>query len=257
MQVINIDGLNVAYEVSGNGPRPVILMHGWGCSSQTVKVLEQACADVSTTVYNIDLPGFGLSEEPLLPWSVYDYCSFIETFVSKVGITNPPVLVGHSFGGRIAIIYGSRNATDRLILVDAAGVKPRRGFKYYFKVYSFKTVRKVLPYIAGRERASAIIERYRSKAGSSDYRNSTPMMRAIMSLAVNEDLRYLMPSIKAPTLLIWGSNDTATPIGDAKMMEKLIPDAGLVSYDGCGHYSFLERPGQTAAVIASFLNFNQ
>lgn len=78
-------------------------------------------------------------------------------------------------------------------------------------------------------------------------------MRRIMSTSVNQDLKHLMPSIKAPTLLIWGEKDTATPLRDAKTMEKLIPDAGLVLYEGCGHYSFLERPGQTAAVIKSFL----
>lgn len=78
-------------------------------------------------------------------------------------------------------------------------------------------------------------------------------MRAIMSKVVNEDLCHLMPSIKAPTLLIWGENDTATPISDARKMEKLIPGAGLVSFPGCGHYSFLDNPVQFAAVLRSFL----
>ncbi|MDE7369928.1 MAG: alpha/beta hydrolase, partial [Muribaculaceae bacterium] len=87
----------------------------------------------------------------------------------------------------------------------------------------------------------------------SDYRNSSPKMRAIMSKVVNEDLCHLMPEISAPTLLIWGENDTATPLSDAKKMERLIPDAGLVSFPGCGHYSFLDNPGQFAAVLNSFL----
>ena len=62
-----------------------------------------------------------------------------------------------------------------------------------------------------------------------------------------------MPFIKAPSLLIWGENDTATPISDARIMEKLIPDAGLVSFKGAGHYSFLDNPAQFKAVIRSFL----
>ena len=74
-----------------------------------------------------------------------------------------------------------------------------------------------------------------------------------MSKVVNEDLCHLMPEISAPTLLIWGENDTATPLSDAKKMERLIPDAGLVSFPGCGHYSFLDNPGQFAAVLNSFL----
>ena len=79
-------------------------------------------------------------------------------------------------------------------------------------------------------------------------------MRAVMSKSVNQDLKYAMPAIKAPTLLIWGENDTATPLADAKIMESLIPDAGLVSFPGCGHYSFLDNPYQFAAVLRSFIN---
>ncbi len=82
-------------------------------------------------------------------------------------------------------------------------------------------------------------------------------MRAIMSRVVNEDLTDRLSLIKSPTLLIWGTEDTATPITDAKTMERLIPDAGLVAYEGAGHYSFLDRPAQTKAVIASFLNFKR
>ena len=78
-------------------------------------------------------------------------------------------------------------------------------------------------------------------------------MRAILSKVVNEDLKYCMPKITAPTLLIWGENDTATPLRDAQIMEKLIPDVGLVSFPGCGHYSFLDNPFQFAAVLRSFI----
>jgi pimeloyl-ACP methyl ester carboxylesterase len=78
-------------------------------------------------------------------------------------------------------------------------------------------------------------------------------MRGTLSRVVNEDLRRFMPRITAPTLLIWGENDTATPLKDARTMERLIPDAGLVTFAGAGHYSFLERPAQFAAVLDSFL----
>ena len=78
-------------------------------------------------------------------------------------------------------------------------------------------------------------------------------MRAILSKCVNEDLCSVMPSIKAPTLLIWGENDTATPMRDARIIERLVPGAGLVSFPGCGHYSFLDNPVQFAAVLNSFL----
>lgn len=98
-----------------------------------------------------------------------------------------------------------------------------------------------------------MIDAWRGKAGSADYRNSSPVMRSVMSRCVNEDLKGVMPSIKASTLLIWGEKDKATPLSDAKTMERLIPDAGLVSWPDCGHYSFLDNPGGFRAVLRSFL----
>lgn len=255
MEKLTVDGQTLAYVKEGSGPRPVIVMHGWGCTSATVASLAAACAHGSTTVYNIDLPGFGASPEPDGAWTVDRYARCIEGLCRELGLKNP-ILVGHSFGGRVAIVFASRNAVEKLILVDAAGVKPRRPLKYYVKVYTFKAARHLLPYIVGRRRADAVVERMRGRSGSSDYRSASPLMRRVMSLAVNDDLCHLMPSIKAPTLLIWGTADTATPLRDAKKMERLIPDAGLVSYEGAGHYSFLDRPAQTAAVIASFLKLN-
>lgn len=252
-KTIDIDGVTMRYDVEGSGSRAVIVMHGWGCKASTVAILAQAAADESTTVYNLDLPGFGDSTEPPTVWGVDDYTRFIEEFVEHEGIS-APVLIGHSFGGRIAIMYASRNAVDKLILVDAAGIKPRRSLKYYLKVYSFKTAKHLLPFIVGHKKADGIIDRMRGKSGSSDYAQASPKMRAVMSRVVNEDLTPLLPLIKASTLLIWGEKDTATPLHDAKTMERMIADAGLVSYPEAGHYSFLERPGQTSAVIKSFLN---
>lgn len=255
-KTIDIHGVRVRYDVAGSGDTPVIVLHGWGCTAQTVKVLSDACSDSTTTVYTLDLPGFGGSQEPAEVWGIEDYTAMLDDFTKALGIKRP-VLVGHSFGGRMSIVFASRNDTDRVILVDAAGVKPHRTLKYYAKVYSFKTAKFLAPLLMGKRRADALIERMRGRSGSSDYASATPKMRAIMSRVVNEDLCHLMPKIKAPTLLIWGENDTATPLSDAKKMERLIPDAGLVSYPGAGHYSFLERQAQTAAVIASFLNLKR
>lgn len=251
-QTIEIDGLKMRYDRIGDGPQAVIVMHGWGCKASTVQVLADAAASPATTVYNLDLPGFGGSQEPPAEWGVYDYARFIGAFADSRGIERP-VLIGHSYGGRIAIVYASQRAVSKLILVDSAGIKPRRSFRYYIKVYSFKAARHLLPVLLGRRKGGEIIDRMRGKAGSADYQAASPVMRRVMSTSVNQDLRHLMPSIKAPTLLIWGEKDTATPLRDARIMERLIPDAGLVCYEGCGHYSYLDRPGQTTAVIKSFL----
>lgn len=238
------------YRVSGQGP-DMILMHGWGCEASTLASIEKVAAETHT-VYNIDFPGFGSSQEPPQVWGVEDYARMLRLFIEKLGITDP-VLLGHSFGGRVAIVYASQYPVSKLILVDAAGVKPRRSIRYYLKVYSFKAMKRLAPLVMGKKKAEEYIESQRAKRGSSDYSSSSPMMRAVMSKVVNEDLRHLMPKIKAPTLLVWGENDTATPMRDARIMERLIPGAGLVSFPGCGHYSFLDNPVQFAAVLRSFL----
>lgn len=247
---IKINGLDFHYTVQGSGS-PIVLMHGWGCNLTTLASIETVATE-NHTVYNVDFPGFGKSEEPSEVWGVEKYTQLIEAFIKLENIENP-ILLGHSFGGRVGILYSSRNKVKKLILVDAAGVKPRRSLKYYFKVYTYKIGKCLMPLIYGKKGAQKRIEDMRAKRGSSDYNNASPMMRAILSKVINEDLKYCMPKITAPTLLIWGENDTATPLRDAQIMEKLIPDAGLVSFPGCGHYSFLDNPFQFAAVLRSFI----
>ncbi len=252
-EVIEIDGLRINYTVGGDGP-DMILMHGWGCSSATLASIDKIARE-NHRVYNIDFPGFGDSDEPREVWGVERYTDFLEKFVAALGIENP-ILLGHSFGGRVGILYSSRHplGVSKLVLVDAAGVKPRRSLGYYLKVYSYKAGKRFWQLVLGKEKAAKRIEKMRAKRGSSDYNNSTPMMRAILSKVVNEDLCSVAPAIKAPTLLIWGENDTATPLSDARKLEKLIPDSGLVSFPGCGHYSFLDNPYMFGAVLRSFIN---
>ncbi len=203
--------------------------------------------------YSFDFPGFGASGEPSEVWGVEEYTRMVEAFVKENGIERP-ALMGHSFGGRVSIVFASRNDVSRVVLVDAAGIKPKRPLRYYWKVYTFKTMKWLCNTFLSKAKALAIIEKRRKGAGSSDYSNASPMMRAILSKVVNEDLKHLMPKIKAPVLLFWGNMDTATPLSDAKTMEKLIPDAGLVVAHGTGHFSFLESPGLFTAVIKNFFN---
>lgn len=247
---IELEGLRVRMEVTGEG-RPLILMHGWGCDHTTVRSIAATAAQTHT-VYNMDFPGFGGSQEPAEVWGVELYTRLIEDLVRKEGLERP-VLIGHSFGGRVSILYASRNEVDKVVLVDAAGIKPKRSLKYYLKVYSFKAGKRFWELLLGKEKAQERVDRIRAKRGSSDYAGASPMMRRILSKVVNEDLTDRLPLISAPTLLIWGENDTATPIADAKKMSRLIPGSGLVSFPGCGHYSFLDNPIQFRAVLSSFL----
>lgn len=245
-----INGVKVYYTINGEG-NPIVLMHGWGCNSTTLASIENFLVP-SFKVLNVDFPGFGKSEEPQDIWGVEEYANLMEEILKEEVIDNP-ILLGHSFGGRVGIIMSSRNKVRKLLLVDAAGVKPKRTLKYYRKVYTYKLIKRLLPLLFGKEKGQVLLDKYRGKSGSSDYNSATPKMRAIMSRVVNEDLKHYLPQIKAPTLLIWGEEDKATPLNDAKIMEKLIPDAGLVSFPNVGHYSFLDNPRGFQAVVNSFL----
>lgn len=249
-QQITIDGVKINYRTGGSGT-PMILMHGWGCEGASLGLFERIAME-QHTVYNLDLPGFGKSDEPPTPWGVEEYTRMLEDFCRELDIT-APILLGHSFGGRIAILYASRNNVNRLVLVDSAGVKPRRSLMYYLKVYMFKAAKQLYPLIVGRDRAEELISSMRSRNGSADYNNCSPMMRKVLVKAVNTDLRGEMKKIKAPTMLLWGEQDTATPMRDARIMMKHIPHAGLVSFPGAGHFCFIDNPYQAGAVVRRFV----
>lgn len=250
-KVLRYQDIELHYDVTGQGA-PLILMHGWGCDSSTVASIAKV-ASATHTVYNVDFPGFGASAEPSAVWGVEEYTRLIE-HLAKAESMQAPALIGHSFGGRVGILYASRNKVSKLILVDAAGIKPKRKLSYYYKVYTYKLMRRLAELTMSKDKAQRFLDCQRAKRGSSDYASSTPMMRAILSKVVNEDLKSVLPSIKAPTLLIWGEDDTATPLSDAKLMSRLIPDAGLVSFTHCGHYSFLDNPMRFSAVLHNFLS---
>jgi len=245
-----INNLKVHYEVHGEG-QPIVLLHGWGTSLRLYDSVMNFLKS-NYKVYTLDFPGFGLSEEPKNVWSVYDYADMTEIFLDEQSIKNP-VLMGHSFGGRISIILGARRAIKKIILVDSAGVKPKRKANYYLKVYFYKFMKHIERIPGMRLLFGDLIDAYRNKAGSTDYKSASVMMRRILSKVVNDDLQHLMEKISASTLLIWGSNDTATPVADGRIMEKKIPDAALIVFDGAGHYSYLERPLEFKAIVENFI----
>ncbi len=249
-KTIDIDGLKVAYSESGNAKGlPVLLLHGWGCKGETLASVARIL-EPGMRVFSIDLPGHGDTPEPPDVWGVEAYTQVIEKFVEKLGLKDIS-LIGHSFGGRISILMASRKPVRKVVLVDAAGIKNENP-KKNLKQRVFKQIKKIAPVLLGNKAGNKVIDHYRYKWSSADWKAASPMMRNILSRCVNEDLKSEMPKIEAPTLLVWGENDTATPLSDAKTMERLIPDAGLVAFPDCGHYSFLDNPIGFKAVIKEF-----
>lgn len=247
---IEVKGINICYDEAGEG-RDVLLLHGWGANKESLSPIFNALKD-EFHVLALDMPGCGASEEMSAAWSVSDYSDFLKEFIEKTGIS-PYAALGHSNGGRVLIRASSDwFCPEKLILVDAAGIMPKRKPSYYIKVYSYKLGKKVLG-LPGIKN-TGLYEKFQKNAGSEDYRNSSPVMRATMSRLVNEDLTDCLEKIGAETLLIWGECDTATPIADGKKMERLIKGSGLVEIKGAGHFSYLENPKVALGAIKYFLN---
>ena len=245
--IFDYNGTKVFYTVSGEGS-DLLLLHGWGCTHKIWDAFVPEFA-LKHRVISIDFPGFGESDEPSDVWGVYEYEEMLEAFCASVGIVNPSIIC-HSFGGRVAIVFASRREVSRLMLVDAAGIKPKRSLKYYCRVYSYKISKWFLLKVL---RNQAAFDKMRAGKGSSDYAAASPRMKAVLSKTVNQDLRHLLPGITVPVILLWGTNDTATPLSDAQLMCKLLPDAGLITVKGGTHFSFLEDPGLFKSVVNNFL----
>ena len=248
-QTLTVDGCALHFVEAGAGA-PVVLLHGWGSSSAGFNVLIRHLAP-NFHVYALDLPGFGATSAPEVPWTLNDYVELVKAFL-KIKNLERPALIGHSFGGRLSICLGAQGLASKLILADAAGVKPKRKPQYYFKVYAYKLARKLLDLLPAGIRGP-LLERLQRTFGSEDYRNADPVLRQTLVQVVNEDLTPLLSKIDVPVLLLWGENDDATPLYQAKIMERAIPDAGLVVLKGAGHYSFLDNPGEFNIIAAHFL----
>nr|WP_300094221.1 alpha/beta hydrolase [Sedimentibacter sp.] len=248
---IDIDGLKINYITEGSGS-DVLLLHGWGGSIQTMMPIFNILKD-KCRVTALDLPGFGESDIPGRPWNSYDYAECMKKFIDKTGLKSI-ILFGHSHGGRISIILsGKYNMVKKLVLIDSAGLIPKREAKYYFKVYSFKLLKKLYTAFSWGKSKDEKLEKFYKKYGSADYKQSQGVMRQTMVKVINDNLESLLPEIKNPTLLVWGENDQDTPLYMGKIMEDKIQDSGLVVFKGAGHYSYIDCYDQFKAVINSFL----
>ncbi len=247
---IDIDGLNINYIDEGDG-KHVLLLHGWGGSIQTMMPIFNILKD-KFRVVAIDLPGFGKSDILKEPWNSYDYAECINKFIEKLNLKDL-ILFGHSHGGRISIISASKyNVAKKLILIDSAGIISKRKAIYYIRVSWFKVLKNLYLLFHGKNKQEKL-DKFYKRFGSQDYKDSEGVMRQTMVKVINDNLLKLLPLIKVPTLLIWGENDEDTPVYMGEMMEKEIPDSGLVLLKGAGHYSYVDNYEQFRAVINVFL----
>lgn len=238
---------NINYNYTDNSSKiNLIYLHGWGQNINMMMPIAKPFIK-KNNVLIIDLPGFGDSSEPTFEWSIYDFADMVHELVKELKIKNP-ILIGHSFGGKIALVYASKYETRKLVLLASPYKKSNK--KDTLKTKLFKTMKKV-------PGLTKIAEASKKYFGSTDYKNATVMMRKILVKHVNLDVTEDAKKIKCPTLLIWGTNDSEASYTDAVELEKIISNCGLVTYEGNTHYAYLERLAQTNNILKSFIGSDE
>ena len=237
--------LIINYEVKGSG-EALIILHGWNADTSIYESIINMLKR-KYLVYIIDLPGFGESMLPSRPYSLDDYVDFVHTFISNLNIDNP-IIIGHSFGGRIAIRYVNKFEIKKLILISSAGIK-RFNLKTKYKICKYKLKKKY--YILTRNIPK--LEELQNNSGSSDYQCLNNTMKRTMINIINTDQTKELKNVNVPTLLLWGKRDLQTPYKDALLMNKKIKDSGLVTFNYSGHFPFIDEEYLFIKVLASFL----
>lgn len=220
----------------------IVLLHGWGQNIEMMRPIGEHFVKTKDIIL-IDLPGHGGSSEPSFAYEVEDYADCIHALLEKLEVDNP-VLMGHSFGGKVSLFYASKYHVKKLVLFASPYCPEQQ--KVSFKVKILKNLKKV-PIL---NKLEGTVKKH---IGSTDYRNATPLMREILVKTVNLDITEQVKKIKEPVLLIWGDQDTAVPLKRAYELEKLIQDAGVVVYEGGTHYTYLEFLLPVCQVLKKFL----
>ena len=224
-----INGLNINYIDEGQGSL-LVMLHGWGSNID----LFAGVISFAKSKYHVvamDMPGFGKSDEPKEPMNVDAYVDFVIAFLNQLYPEEKEViLLGHSMGGRIIIKLASginqgrikvNFSIPKIILTDSAGVLPVRTKAQNSRTKRYKFYKNLIIKTGLVKIYPAALDKLQKKFGSADYAAASPVMRKSLVMNVNEDLVPYMPYVTAPTLLIWGDKDTATPLSDGQTMEKL------------------------------------
>lgn len=249
---MNVIVNNIAVEYHDDGSGPVMLfLHGWQDDLHTFDAVTEMLKN-KWRIIRLDLPGFGMSEAPKSAWSLGEYAEFVKNFAVKLNIA-PDILVGHSFGGRIAIkAVGVKMLFPRkVILIASAGIaKTSTPRNIFFAAIAKigKIITLVPPFYFWREQ-------FRKKLYTwtgSDYLEAGPLMQEIFLKIIREDIGVAAQQIAIPALLIWGQQDTETPLSDAKRLMELIQGSKLEIIPGAGHFIHRQYPDRIAGLIRNF-----
>ena len=204
-----------------NQKKEIIILHGWTYSVERWKEFISLLEKEGFSIDFLKIPG--LTTSIGRPWTLEDYVGWLKQIIDakKSNI----ILLGHSNGGRIAAKYASLfpEKIEHVILIDSAGIYDN-SFKMQLKRNIFGSIAKVGKMISKSEAIRSVL--YKA-AREQDYKNATPVMRLTMKNLIRADLREDLPNIKAPTTIIWGKNDKATPLEGGKIMHSLIQGSTL------------------------------
>lgn len=193
-----------------------------------------------------------------MAWGVPEYAEMVKAFIEKLNLGKVDV-IGHSFGGRVSIFLASNypELFNRIILTDSAGLIKKMSIKKWLKIRTFKVGKFVIRlfYKNNKTLCDSKINALRKRVGSSDYSSlKSDVMRDTFNKVISLDLKSYLSAIQSPTLLIWGENDKDTPVYMGKIMEKHIPDSGLVILKNAGHFSYLDSPVEYNLIVEKFLS---
>ena len=231
---IKIENIDINYETYGYG-KPVVFLHGWGANLHTFDRLVNKLPE-GFMAYLIDLPGFGKTEIGL-PLGLLDVTMILHELFIKLEIKNP-ILIGHSYGGRLSILYASMYDVSKLVLVSSAGIKQKLGINKKLKIRVYKILKKC---------------HIKIKMGSKDYIDSDNVKRKMLVDAVNLDLKAYMNKINVPTLLIYGKADDVTHLSLGYEIKENIQNSELIEMDECGHFPYIDAPTIFMLILNSFL----
>ena len=260
---VEIDGLTINYQKIGDGNIPIVFLHGWVKDCKKYLPLYKYFLDKQEySVFVPDMPGFGDSGEPESVWDLDNYVELVDEFIEKVRqknsspLVNETIIIGHSFGGRIAIKYAVKypEKVSKLILTGAAGIKHSLTIKQKILFILAKAGKILfsLPVISYLQKpAKKILYKI---ARVKDYQEASLKMKKVMKNVLDEDLTSCLEKIKTATLLVWGRLDKTTPLSDGKIMNQKIKNSKLVIIDDANHSLPYQRPKEFIKTIFEFLN---
>lgn len=224
-------------ETLGGEKLPLLMLHGWGRSLESLKPLGHTLSKTAQ-VHLLDLPGFGKSPRPQDTWGCIDYARCLVDYLNAQKIEKTDLL-GHSFGGKIALTFAHHfpSRLRRMVLIGSAGLRPRHKLLTTLRLNAIKALRNGVKMLDESLGSQVYQQRFIPRFASPDYLNAGEM-RPILVKTLKEDLTDLLPRINTPTLLLWGDQDTETPLEMGERMERWLPRARLLHFAGKGHEPF-------------------